>query len=107
MSKLNCWEFKNCGREPNGSKIDELGACPASTETKLDGAHGGKNAGRACWVVAGTMCLGKVEGSYALKEKNCLRCDFYNFVYDEELENFYFMTKLYDKLERPNIFDLA
>jgi len=44
MKKPNCWEFKQCGREPGGLLSDELGVCPASTETRLDGVHGGKNA---------------------------------------------------------------
>lgn len=28
--KLNCWEFKKCGREPGGLKARERGACPAT-----------------------------------------------------------------------------
>jgi hypothetical protein len=103
LSKLNCWEFKNCGRELNGSKVDELGVCPAYEEKKLDGVHSGMNAGRCCWVVAGTMCRGKVEGTFAQKEKNCLHCDFYNLVYEEESDNFLYMPKLYGKLKRFNI----
>ena len=35
--KLNCWEVKKCGREPEGAKVAELGECPASTENKLHG----------------------------------------------------------------------
>ena len=96
--KANCWEFKKCGREDQGAHISEFGVCPACKETKLNGIHGGINAGRSCWVVAGTMCGGYVQGSFARKEKNCLRCDFYNLVYEEELDDFQFMTKLYDKL---------
>ena len=45
MSKINCWEFKKCCREQNGSQIDELGVCPVFEEKRLDGVHGGKNAG--------------------------------------------------------------
>lgn len=82
--KLNCWEFKKCGREPGGQKADELGVCPAATEQGLDNAHGGKNAGRACWVVAGSLCGGKVQGTYAKKLLNCWRCEFMNSVRVEE-----------------------
>ena len=99
MLKKNCWDFKKCGREAQGPNSAELGVCPAYVENRLDGVHGGMNAGRSCWVVAGTMCGGNVQGTYALKEKNCLRCDFYNLVYEEEDGNFLFMTKLYDKLK--------
>ena len=101
--KANCWEYKKCGRELQGPNTAELGVCPAYNEKKLNGVHDGMNAGRSCWVVEGTMCGGNVQGTYALKEKNCLRCDFHNLVYEEEFNNFNFMTKLYDKLERLNI----
>lgn len=83
-SKLNCWEYKKCGRQPDGHKAHELGVCPATTEQLLDGAHGGKNAGRACWVVAGSLCGGRIQGTYARKLLNCWRCEFMNAVKQEE-----------------------
>lgn len=52
MKKINCWEFKKCGRESGGAHAYDFGVCPAATEKRLNGTHGGKNAGRACWVVA-------------------------------------------------------
>ncbi len=64
MKKKNCWEYKRCGREPGGVKVHELGECKAATEEKLDGVHDGENGGRACWVIAGTMCGGKVQGQF-------------------------------------------
>jgi hypothetical protein len=82
--KKNCWEVKKCGREPGGSKASELGICPVATDSQLSGAHDGKNAGRACWVVAGTLCGGKVQGTYANKLHNCWRCEFMNMVKQEE-----------------------
>jgi hypothetical protein len=42
------------------------------------------NAGRACWVVAGSLCGGKVQGTYASKLNNCWRCEFMNKVKQEE-----------------------
>jgi hypothetical protein len=78
---------KKCGREPRGAKVAELGVCPAATETALDGTNGGGNAGRACWAIAGTLCGGKVQGSYALKLSNCLQCEFYRLVAAEEGPN--------------------
>ena len=39
--KKNCWEVMNCGREITGSKVDELGTCPANIESKLNGKHDG------------------------------------------------------------------
>jgi hypothetical protein len=82
--KMNCWEFKKCGRQPGGQKVKDLGICPATVEQLLDGAHEGHNAGRACWVVAGSLCGGKIQGTYAQKLTNCWRCDFMNLVKREE-----------------------
>lgn len=84
MKKANCWEYKNCGREPGGKRATELGICPVTTHEQLMGAHEGINAGRACWVVAGSLCGGKVQGAYAQKLSNCWRCDFMNKVKQEE-----------------------
>ncbi len=80
MSKPNCWEFKRCERHPSGKLVGELGVCPASTCNELHGVHEGTNAGRACWVVAGTFCGGIVQGSEAQKQHNCWVCDFFQAV---------------------------
>ncbi len=82
--KLNCWEHKKCGRQPGGQKAADLGICPASVDQALNGAHGGKNGGRSCWVIAGSLCGGKIQGTYAQKLTNCWRCDFMNRVKREE-----------------------
>jgi signal transduction histidine kinase len=80
MVRKNCWESRKCGREPGGAREAELGACPAATETRADGVNDGKNGGRACWAIAGTMCGGKVEGTYASKIASCHSCGFYRGV---------------------------
>lgn len=87
MAKKNCWEFKNCGRQPNGSKVADLGICSAATETRVNGMNNGVNGGRACWAITGTLCGGKVQGSFATKLTNCMACDFYQLVESEESEN--------------------
>lgn len=97
--RRNCWEIKKCGREPGGVKADELGVCPASTEGKLHGVHGGKNAGRACWVIAGSMCGGKIQGTFAEKYRDCNICDFYMKVKSEEHRNFLMISTLLAKLQ--------
>ena len=84
MGRKNCWEHKNCGREPGGQRTHDLGVCPVTIHDDLDGAHGGVKAGRACWVVAGSLCGGKIQGTYAEKLTNCWRCDFMNVVKKEE-----------------------
>ena len=65
--KKNCWEFKKCGRESDGDKINELGVCPACAKQEADGLNGGKNAGRICWAIAGTFCGGEIQGKFAEK----------------------------------------
>ena len=84
MVKKNCWEVKKCGREPGGNRVHELGVCPAAVEKKLNGINQGKNAGRACWALSGTMCFGAVQGTFAKKIGNCLHCDFLEQVKKEE-----------------------
>jgi hypothetical protein len=91
-SKQNCWEFQKCGREPGGENVADRGICHASTEEKLDGIHGGKNAGRTCWAVAGTMCDGVPQGTFAKKIGICNNCDFYRKVRTEEGENHFVPT---------------
>ncbi len=99
MAKKNCWEVKKCGRESGGLLVNELGVCPSSTNKKLDGIHKGKNAGRACWVIAGTMCEGKIQGTFSEKFKGCGLCDFYNMVKEEEGDNFVPNIVLIEKLK--------
>jgi len=55
-SEVNCWERKDCARKD----------CPAYMNTSA-----------RCWLTAGTMCGGKVQGEFALKYKNCQECDVY------------------------------
>ncbi len=76
--KKNCWEVFKCCREPGGSKAEELGACTTASEERLDGVHGGKCGGRACWVIAGTLCQGTLQGTFA-KKKNSKTAKTANF----------------------------
>ncbi|MBI5445121.1 MAG: hypothetical protein HY900_28410 [Deltaproteobacteria bacterium] len=80
----NCWEMKKCGREPAGAKTKELGVCPAATDASSNGVNGGKNAGRICWAVSGTLCGGKVQGSFAQKRLSCMSCEFFAHVKETE-----------------------
>ena len=81
--KLNCWDFQKCGREPGGSRVSELGICPAATNTACNGINGGKNAGRYCWKVAGIMGDGQAKCSCSEKLLNCIECDFFKHVQDQ------------------------
>ncbi len=98
MARINCWEYKRCGREPRGANVDELGICPASLETRVDGINSGINGGRVCWAIAGTFCMGKVQGTFALKVDTCLDCDFYHLVKKEERLDYKKTSEIIDKL---------
>ena len=82
--RMNCWEYKKCGREPGGSRTGEMGVCPAASDDSFHNVNHGKNAGRICWGVPGTLCEGKVSGNFAEKEKSCVKCDFFRCVQQEE-----------------------
>jgi hypothetical protein len=82
--KLNCWEAEECGREPGGANADALGVCPATTAQFFDGTNCGKNGGRFCWAVAGTLCDGVIQGTFAMKATSCMHCQFYLQVVQEE-----------------------
>ena len=58
---VKCWEFMKCGRDK-----DATSKCPAHPHF-----------GSVCWVVAGTFCEGKVQGTFAQKYEDCRKCDFY------------------------------
>ena len=63
---MKCWEFKKCGREEGGSKAKELGVCPAYPDY-----------GQQCARVAGTLCGGTIQGTFAVKLGGCQKCEFY------------------------------
>lgn len=81
--RLNCWEFKNCGREPGGLMTRIHGVCPVATTMKFDGVNGGHAAGRSCWAVTERSgCL-----SAGAPDARCHQCDFYRRVLFEEETN--------------------
>ena len=63
---MNCWEYKECGREKGGVNAQEKGICPAYPD------HG-----KGCARIAGTLCGGKVQGEFVMKLLSCMKCDFY------------------------------
>ncbi len=93
------WGRKDSRQEPGGEKEAEPGVCLVVTDPRLKGLHGGKNAGRACWALAGTLCGGEVQGTYAAKEENCLKCDFYKEVKDRAGNSFSGVLAIFEKLK--------
>jgi hypothetical protein len=83
-TKLNCWEFKDCGREPGGLMSGLLGECPVPRSLEFDGVNGGRAAGRACWLVGDRNGCPAHDCSRA---KCCHDCDFYRRVTYEQSED--------------------
>ena len=73
-----------CGKEPGGAHAAKDGVCPAATADWLDGVHDGKNGGRACWVVAGTLSEKSFNCVFSRKYETCGECSFLRSVVSEE-----------------------
>jgi hypothetical protein len=86
--KRNCWDYYRCRKQSEGNHVKEHDVCPAYFETKLHGIHDGKNGGRACWIVAGTKCGGRIKRTLVPKFIVCKLCGFKKIVISEESQNF-------------------
>jgi tRNA A-37 threonylcarbamoyl transferase component Bud32 len=73
-----------CGLEPGGVNSGLNGICPAASDQSFSGINSGKNAGRFCWAVPGTLCFEEQQGHYMDKREKCKKCDFYHMVHAEE-----------------------
>ena len=87
-TKLNCWQFKNCGREPGGILAKIHGECLVARTMKFDGLNDGIGAGRACWMVHNSVCRQAMNLSGPVDP--CHTCDFYKRVVFEQEENLQF-----------------
>jgi hypothetical protein len=94
MKRINCWEAKKCGREPGGDHVEKHGVCPTALPNEyFDSINKGKHSGRFCWAVAGTLCGGKAQGTFAKKLMDCLDCEFLRQVNEDEGRNFILTPK--------------
>ena len=73
-----------CGRELGGVAASEFGVCSAASDKAAAGTNGGRNGGRICQAITGTLCGGKIQGTFAQKELSCMSCGFYKIVREEE-----------------------
>ncbi|MBD3372917.1 MAG: hypothetical protein GF403_09425 [Candidatus Coatesbacteria bacterium] len=81
MVRENCWEYMGCGREAGGDRVHEFGVCPAYNIDKYNGFNAGRNGGRYCWMVEGTLCQNTIQGNWAQKMRHCLtKCEFFKHV---------------------------
>lgn len=69
LCKTPCWEFMKCERNAGREQ-----KCPVYPHF-----------GRVCWVVGGTYCEGKVQGTFAQKCEDCKKCSFYQKVLSGEI----------------------
>ena len=99
MTRMNCWEYKNCGRQPGGQKLADLGECKAVSSFKAHGINNGINGGRACWAIAGTFCGGQKQGSFIDKYKGCVTCDFFGQVLNEEGKDLIAVDEILSRLK--------
>ena len=81
---MNCWEYMGCGLEPGGKNSAEKGVCPAASEGSFSGINSGKNGGRFCWAVSGTLCNNNQQGCFSDKRGECRACDFFHMVMAEQ-----------------------
>ncbi len=93
MAQKNCWEVENCGLQPGGERVGELGVCPAAEPSDYDGINRGTHGGRFCWAITNTLCGGKPQGTFAQKLMTCLDCEFMKQVHEEEERNFVLSPK--------------
>ena len=84
MKPKNCWEVLGCDCQPVSDNRAASGACPATLMSEYDGVNEGNRGGRFCWAIAGTMCRGETQGICARKLMDCLSCDFFQRVQEEE-----------------------
>ncbi len=73
-----------CGRGPEAGKGGRCKQCPAVLKSSFDGINEGINAGRSCWLVAGTFCSRKASGTFAEKRETCRDCEFYKHIHAGE-----------------------
>jgi hypothetical protein len=84
----NCWEIKKCGRQESGAGNQDINVCPAASNEACDGINRGRNGGRICWAITGTLCGGQAQGIFALKIDSCLKCEVLQAVSEEEGPDF-------------------
>lgn len=79
----NCWEHMRCGRE--AATVGGV-VCPAAICTAIGGVHYGRNGGRACWALDGTLCTGRAKTA-SEKTADCMACAFFHLVHRDEADN--------------------
>lgn len=67
-ARLHCWEIKNCARVE----------CPSFHD--IDSR---------CWLMAGTLCEGEIQGDFAKKYRSCFGCEVLGRLEEDALRSLY------------------
>ena len=86
---MNCWEFKKCGREPDGENVSVFGGCPVPVAIGFDGINNGKNGGRSCWIIRESACEQIMRKCCVQELIECRQCGFYASVKKRRVEQYY------------------
>lgn len=87
--KMNCWEYFKCGKDVQSKQEDETKkVCNVSITQNINHVNSGRNAGRICWDITGSLCDTFEKGDMIYKEKKCETCEFKALVEKEERENY-------------------
>ncbi|MBF0097558.1 MAG: hypothetical protein HQM04_08770 [Magnetococcales bacterium] len=103
MSK-NCWEVKQCGREPGGYMARQQGTCPVPLYTLADGFLGGHNGGRACAFIVRQLNASERLSACSQNSQTCDQCSFFNQLqsnYPHSFHNHLFQKYLHNTHNRP------
>lgn len=78
-----------CGRGSSRNNIIESRICNAAIDYKSDGINEGKNGGRICWAIVGTLCNNHSRELICGIRKwrstqSCLSCSFFKKVKKEQ-----------------------
>ncbi|MCI5148900.1 MAG: hypothetical protein D3916_05850 [Candidatus Electrothrix sp. MAN1_4] len=79
-SKIDCWEFKKCGREPGGKNIEKYGLCSLVVSLEDNKINNKRNGERLCWSLRESACEGIMRECCVNEIKECRQCTFYIFL---------------------------
>ena len=83
-NKINCWEYKQCGRGPKQNNIYQPATCHVAEHKVSNDMNSGVNGGRLCWLILEARFRGEVKQFNRDLTYPCFSCDFRYKVMKEE-----------------------
>ena len=96
-NRMNCWEFKQCGREPGGRNVEKYGRCSVPVSVEHNGMNNGKNGGRSCWILREAACEKIMRACRVDEIKECRQCRFHIHVKKSECSGRFFHKLIQNK----------